>query len=602
MDVIFLNASGQTLFTRNDMESGHWVQQEMTVSADFPYDPSKIIERGMRLAFTDPATGIPQVFEIRNCTVTEPEHYQQISAEHIAISELQDEHIDNKEITDKTAAQALATALEGTLWAVGSSSDTTVQSGDIGRGSVWNAVTMITQNWNVYITPRVTFSSSGAITGRYLDIAPAEGVWRGVRLSISKNLHDATVTYNDEDVLTALYGYGGNIEVPSGSADVEDTSEELTFAGVTWAKTADHPAKPSGQTYLEWPEKTAIYGRNGRPRFGYYQNSDIEDANLLLQKTWESLKRTAEPRINITGTCSDLHRLGYKDEPLRLHDLAVVEVEETGETFYKQIIMLDIDLVDPTANRPEIGDYLPNIVYINRSTNSLAGNGGDGMGSNTSSASSGGGGGGGGRGQSNSQYHNSKYYTEFNRTESKIEMIVGKYNGGYRIKAGEITLAINQAGESIATINANHVNISATSDIHTLAGDLEHDASGKLIIKNAGGMYVRKTESGVTAEFGVWDEGNLTGGVMVEKINGQTTTTIRADVIDIDGLVSKLVSKTITAFSFKGSEAEIAALKGTGYVSAPIYYVGSTAMGLHSIKVNGSAVASFLGTADVNIS
>ena len=250
MDVIFLNASGQTLFTRNDMESGHWVQQEMTVSADFPYDPRKVIERGMRLAFTDPATGIPQVFEIRNSTITEPEHYQQISAEHIAISELQDEHIDNKEITDKTAAQALATALDGTLWAVGTSTDSTVQSGDIGRGSVWNAVTMITQNWNVYITPRVTFSASGAITGRYLDIAPAVGVWRGVRLSISKNLHDATVTYNDEDVLTALYGYGGNVEVASGNPDVEDTSEELTFAGVTWAKTADHPAKPSGQTYL----------------------------------------------------------------------------------------------------------------------------------------------------------------------------------------------------------------------------------------------------------------------------------------------------------------------------------------------------------------
>lgn len=585
MNVIFFNPSGQVLFTRNDMESGHWVVQEMTVSADFPYDPKRVIERGQRIGFIDPATDILQVFEIRNVTVVEPEHYQQISAEHIAISELQDEHIDSKEITDKTAAQALATALEGTLWAVGSSTVSTIQSGDIGRGSVWNAVSMIAKNWNAYITPRITYSASGAITGRYLDIAPAAGVWRGVRLSISKNMHDATVTYNDEDVLTALYGYGGTVDVPSGSADVEDTSEELSFANVTWAKTADHPAKPSGQKYLEWPEKTALYGRNGRPRFGYYQNGDIDDPQLLLQKTWESLKITAEPRINISGTCADLQRLGYKDEPLRLHDLAIVEVEETRETFYKQIIMLDVDLVDPTANRPEIGDYIPNIVYISRSTNSLAGNGGGDSGSSTTSASSGSGGGGGGRGQSNSQYHNSKYYTEYNRTEQKIQMIVGKYNGGYRIKAGEITLAINNAGESIATINANHINISATDHVHTLAGDLEHDASGRLVIKNAGGMYVQKTESGVTSYYGVWDEGNLTAGVMVQKLNdGSTSLKISADVIDIDGIVSSLGAKTVVVGKLTTAVAEITGLK-SGIVECPVYLVSGSQLTLQSASI-----------------
>ena len=586
METIFLSASGQVLFTRTDMESGHWVVQEMTVSADFPYDPKKVIERGQRICFVDPATDILQAFEIRNVTKIEPEHYQQISAEHIVISELQDEHIDSKEITDKTAAQALATALEGTLWAVGSSTVSTIQSGDIGRGSVWNAVSMIAKNWNAYITPRITYAASGAISGRYLDIAPAAGVWRGVRLSISKNMHDATVTYNDEDVLTALYGYGGTVDVPSGSADVEDTSEELSFANVTWAKTADHPAKPSGQKYLEWPEKTALYGRNGRPRFGYYQNGDIDDPQLLLQKTWESLKITAEPRINISGTCADLHRLGYKDEPLRLHDLAQVEVEETGETFYKEIIMLDVDLVDPTGNRPEIGDYLPNIVYISRETNSLAGNGGgDGGSSSTGSASSGSGGGGGGRGQSNSKYHNAKYYTEYNRTEQKIQMIVGKYNGGYRIKAGEITLAINNAGESIATINANHINISATDHVHTLAGDLEHDENGRLVIKNAGGMYVQKTESGVTSYYGVWDEGNLTAGVMVQKLNdGTSSMKISADVIDIDGIINSLGAKTIVVGKLTTAVAEITGLK-SGIVECPVYLVSGSQLTLQSASI-----------------
>jgi phage minor structural protein len=224
MECIFLNAAGQTLFVRDDMESGHWVQQEMNVTADFPFVSSKKIERGMRIAFRDPATDILQVFEIRNVANNEPDHYQQITAEHIAIAELQDEHINTTQITGKTAAQALQTALTGTLWSVGTSTASGTQNADISRGSVWNAVTTIQQNWNVYITPRITISAAGAITGRYLDIAPAGGVWRGVRLSIRKNLLDPIVNYNDEEVLTALYGYGGNVGKPrSGGDDTKRT-------------------------------------------------------------------------------------------------------------------------------------------------------------------------------------------------------------------------------------------------------------------------------------------------------------------------------------------------------------------------------------------
>lgn len=527
MECIFLNAAGQTLFTRTDMESGHWVQQEKSVNADFPFVPDKKIEIGQRIAFRDPATDNIEVFEIRNVVNTEPDHYQQITAEHIAVSELSDEHINTKEITDKTAAQALATVLTGTLWSVGTNTASGTQSADISRGSVWNAVITIQQNWNVYIIPRVVISSAGAITGRYLDIMPAHGTFRGVRLSVRKNLLDPAVTYDDTEVLTALYGYGGNVDATVSGQD--DRTEELTFASVVWTATAEHPAKPSGQTYLEWPEKTAIYGRNGRPRFGYYQNGNINDASVLLQKTWEALKKTADPKINISGTCVDLYRLGYKDQPLRLHDTAIVEIEETGEVFQKEIIMLDLDLVDPSGSRPEIGDYIPNIVYISRETNEL-----------TTTGSTGGGGGGGGRGQNNKQKEESETWTAFEKTDRRIGMVVGTRNGGYYIRAGQIALEINKTGkdgsyESTAYIEANHINISATNTVHTLAGDLEHDAQGRLIIKNAGGMYVQRTESGITTKYGVFDNGNLTGGVVVEKINGQkgTITRVRGSVIVI---------------------------------------------------------------------
>lgn len=513
MQVTFLNAAGTVLFVRDDMEQGTWTQEEYTVDATFPYDSGKVIQRGQRMAFRDPATNTLEFFEIRNVQNIEPEHYQQIIAEGVVVSELSDEHCDNQDIEDKTAAQALGTVLTGTLWAVGNSSVAATQSAKITRGSVWQAIQIIATNWNAYITPRVTVDTAGNITGRYLDITPAQGTWRGLRLSIDKNMNDSSVTYDDTEVITAMYGYGGSVEVESQSAP--DTQEELTFSDVVWTATSEHPAKPSGQKYIEYPEKTALYGRNGRPRYGYYQNSDIDDAETLLEKTWEVLQTTCDPKISISGTVSDLYRLGYTDQPFRLHDIAIVEIRQTGETFQKEIIRLTVDLVDPTATAPEIGDYIPNIIYINTKTEEEAS----------------GGGGGGGRGQTNDEHekYNTYYDLKANTDEfgSWVQMVVGKRNGDLFIKAGEITLSINATtGESTALIDANHVNISATNTAYTLAGAMHVDANGKLIIDNAGGMYVERTESGVTAQFGVWDQGNLTGGIMAQQINGQTGQTI----------------------------------------------------------------------------
>jgi hypothetical protein len=336
----------------------------------------------------------------------------------------------------------LATALTGTLWAVGNVAVSRTSSVDISRGSVWQAVNSIAQNWNVYIVPRVTVNAAGAITGRYLDVTESTGVWRGLRLSIDKNMSDSSIVYDDSETLTALYGYGGSVDKAQASGD--DTQEEVTFADVVWMATADHPAKPSGQTYLEDPQATALYGRNGRPRFGFYQNGDIKDGATLLAKTWEALKQTNKPKISITGTVADLYRLGYKDQPIRLHDLAIVDIPETGESFYLQVIKNDVDLIDPTATRPEIGSYIANIIYINRET----------------SKASGGGGGGGGRGQSKEQYDDSTTYSAFEKTNNLIGMVVGTKNGQNYIKAGEIALSINsQTGETKILLKADIIDI-----------------------------------------------------------------------------------------------------------------------------------------------
>lgn len=370
----FLNMAGKTLFIREDAERAEWTTEEQTLEIEFPYLSDKKISIGQRVFFKDPATGAHQIYEVRQAKTLQPDAYQQVTAEHICISELCNEHIDNKELKKKTISSALTTVLSGTQWNLGSYATNPKASLEVSRGSVWSAVSQLKETYNVYIVPRVVLNADGSIS-RYLDVEKSSGTWRGVRLSIDKNALDPSVTYDDSELYTALYGYGGSVPNSSGSE-----TKETDFSDVKWSKTSDHPAKPKGQKYLEDPAATAAYGRNGRARYGYYQNSDITDPEELLEKTWEKLQTVSKPQISVEGTVADLYRLGYADQPLRLHDIALVEILPSGFKMEIQIIRMTVDLLDATATSLTIGSYIPNIIYYNKKTNDAAGGGGGGGG------------------------------------------------------------------------------------------------------------------------------------------------------------------------------------------------------------------------------
>lgn len=581
MDALFLDTADKSLFFRSDMEDGHWVHEEMTLNATFPYVAEKPIERGMRVLILDPDSGGPEVFEIRSVQSIESDHYQQITAEHIVISELTDEHMEERELMNVSARNALSAVLAGTLWKVGNVTATGNSSAKLSRGSVWQAVNSIRSDWNVYIVPRITVGSEG-ITGRFLDILPAEGTWRGVRLSIDKNMTDPSVTYDDSEMVTAMYGYGGSVS----SGDSGD-SAPLMFTSAAWSRTAAHPAKPKGQKYLEDPEATRLYGRNGRPRYGYYQNAEIDNPTLLLEKTWEALQTVNHPKVTIEGTVTDLYRLGYADQPLRLHDTAMVDIEPIGVQMQLEIIQMDTDLIDPTGTMVTIGSYIPNIIYIARDTEHSA----------TGESGSGNRYGGPGGGSKNDIVLDG-FATEILKNNEQIKLRAYQYDvnnvktilreAGILITKDKVeTYAWKDRGtiSSIITQTAESLTSTFNNAHEELRSQIKQEAGRISLLVEGTGENAKIKPAAIVAE--------------IDKYRKRSKVKLSADIIDLDGIVSALKTYVVRTGTLLTSNATIdytltvnGALNALGGCWAKQFVVNPSAGVTYAMKVRDAQLSS----------
>lgn len=523
MTFTFFDMAGTVLFTRDDAERANWTQEEMTLDLEFPYVDGKACNTGQRVFFIDPSTKKHQVYEIKQARSLEPDHYQQVTAENIAISELTDEFTDSKEFLNKKLTEVLSSILSGTLWTVGTVEVNGTSSVEISRGTKWQAILEVRDNWNVYIEPAVQVSASGEIT-RQLNVYSTTSAFDGIRLSINKNFYDPSVIIDDSEVATALYGFGGT----QPATQKGEEKKEITFADVVWSKTSSHPAKPKGQKYLEDPEATALYGRNGRARFAYYQNNDIMDANVLLQKTWETLQIVSKPAVSIEGTVADLYRMGYADQPLTMHGLALVEVNPLGFVKQAHIIRMNTNLLDPSQTTLTIGTYIPNIIYIDKRTTEYV------------TGTKGGGGGGGGGGNKSKESQKKEFERELFVTDQSIGLRAWQNdmddaNNKIALQEGKIDVAYDRIRAEV-TDRRNADNV--------LSGRIDVEA-GKI----------------TQIVMAVGRDGKVTAASIIASVNnGSSSIQLSAEHIDIVGLVRKLAAFQINALGVSANAGEFQAL------------------------------------------
>ncbi|ARE17972.2 phage tail spike protein [Lactococcus cremoris] len=101
------------------------------------------------------------------------------------------------------------------------------------------------------------------------------------------------------NIVTALIGRGKGEEV------VDGYGRRIEFSDVEWRKSNGKPLdKPKGQNWIEYPEMTKEYGipSNGKmlPRKTVVVFDDVEDAGVLLQKTYDQLAYYCRPLVQFS--------------------------------------------------------------------------------------------------------------------------------------------------------------------------------------------------------------------------------------------------------------------------------------------------------------
>lgn len=361
MEFIFFDRNDNILFRRSDAVSARYIHEEYKHTATFLDTPEKPIQRGMRVGWLDRNKNF-LMFEIRVPVRELPDGAVSYTAEHICISELMDEVVQDKRAYATSAALALGRVLEDTAWSVGLVDVNPSGSDNFYWISAWESVLKIKDGWGVRIKPRLTFDGT-KITGRYLDILSAQGTFRGVRLQLNRNANQAGVTYDDRNLVTALYGRGKG-ELLGVTEDGNETyGRKIMFEDVQWSIASGDPAnKPLGQAYVEDVEASALYGRNGRARFGVANFDECEDPAELLALTWQELQRRKKPSVTIRMTLLNLRHIGYADQGVALNDLVNVIIDPLGIRTQAKVVQLDEDLIEPENTRPVIGDYVSSIL------------------------------------------------------------------------------------------------------------------------------------------------------------------------------------------------------------------------------------------------
>ena len=225
------------------------------------------------------------------------------------------------------ARAALESALDGTRWGVGEVDVETLAGTSWYHVSPWDAVKDVVEVWGGELRADVEAGQSG-VTSRSLSLVKSLGSGSGVRLDYGRDVSGITVTYDESDVVTALYCYGKGVETEAGGYGRKIGIEDVN----------------GGVPYVEDAEAKQVWGQMGPDgldnSYGIFEDSECEDPATLKDEGIAALKDAARPKVQYSATVEAFARAGTDLRGAGLGD----RVDIVDRSFYRDRHGADMDL------------------------------------------------------------------------------------------------------------------------------------------------------------------------------------------------------------------------------------------------------------------
>lgn len=300
------------------------------------------LKNGEYIGFTC-ADGKFRLFEISKAAHDDDRNVTDVTASDAIVAEAKEaiieEEVQQLDVTLTAALQTLAPD-----WEIDGEEPDRVEKSRAYYTSLWTMIETFRTLYEWQIVPFYRFDGN-RITARVLHLEKDEAVFRGRILTSRKDASKVYLAQTGRPI-TRLYGLG-----PATSSG--DVTTYLTFADAEWSVANGDPVdKPKGQTWVEDPEAVAEHGVHT----DIVPITDAEDAEDLLQKTWDALQEKKAPVVSIQATVADMEMVpGYEHQQIRLGDLVAVRLR-TGETVEARVIAIKRNYIRPWLTTITIGN------------------------------------------------------------------------------------------------------------------------------------------------------------------------------------------------------------------------------------------------------
>lgn len=257
-----------------------------------------------------------------------------------SISELYGDWIGDKRPENATASTALSVALEPSRWEVGAVTVTGANSTNIYRESAREAVQKVAEAWGGELSATIEIDGAN-VTARKVNLT-RRGTDNGRRFVYGKDMASIRRTFDADDVVTALHGYGKGEAVGDG-----------------YGRGIDFSAINGGKDYIEDAEALEAWGRpdgkGGKAHvFGRVEFSDCDDPAELLRLTKAEHEKRKVPKVSYESSVSAFAGYGYDFADVGIgDDVALIDRAFEPEVRVKgRVTKIVRDLLDdgkPTA-------------------------------------------------------------------------------------------------------------------------------------------------------------------------------------------------------------------------------------------------------------